>query len=110
MSYMIELLALLIMFSPLVIAIYFVVARYKLVSYLANNHPQLCEQLKVFNNTEIQGHSGKLATWLSTKSYAEIGDNHLVPKAESYKKARMLMLLSSVASVTTMVFLSNANI
>jgi len=107
---MIELIALIIMFSPVVAAVYFFIARRKLVRYLANNHPILCEQLNVFNNPEVQGYSGKLSRWVSTKSYTQTNDINLGPLAKSYHKAKMLLLFFAVAAFLTVAFLGNENI
>ena len=94
---------------PLINALYFLVARHRLIKRLANNHSSLWNKLQIGGTSgEVGGYSGKLSWWVSSKGYESSNDEVLSNLAVSYQKSKLVALPCILISILVMGFLGSA--
>lgn len=106
-----EILILLIVFIlPILGALYWALARHKLVKYMELNHPGLWVQLRASDATgEISGFPAELTRWVSTKQYIKVGDSELTYLAAKYQRSKFFGVLGLLIGILVLGVLSSAS-
>jgi hypothetical protein len=93
---MINLLALfLIIIVPAYGVLNLTFSRFKLVSYLAKNHPRTWSHLRLGDASgEVGGYRGGLAHWIATREYLSLKDPKIPDLASKYHRSKIIGAIS----------------
>lgn len=93
---MINLLALfLIIIVPAYGVLNWALSRFKLVSYLAKNHPRTWSHLRLGDASgEVGGYRGDLAHWIATREYLSLKDPKIPDLASKYHRSKIIGVIS----------------
>lgn len=93
---MINLLALfLIIIVPAYGVLNWAFSRFKLVRYLAKNHPRTWSDLRLGDASgEVGGYRGDLAHWIVTREYLSLKDPKIPDLASKYQRSKIIGVIS----------------